>query len=68
MAVANLPEDYPSRLTDMTPGEFKYLKLFVPDPYDCILSKLERNAAKDRDDADYLFRSQTRRTGTARPI
>ena len=30
----------------------------MPDPYDCILSKLERNAAKDRDDADYLFRSQ----------
>ena len=24
----------------------------------CILSKLERNATKDRDDADYLFRSQ----------
>ena len=30
----------------------------MPDPYDCILSKLERNAAKDRDDADFLFRSQ----------
>lgn len=58
VAVANLPEDYASRLTDMTPGEFKYLKLLVPDPYDCVLSKLERNAAKDRDDADYLFRSQ----------
>ena len=58
VAVANLPEDYSSRLTDMAPGEFKYLKLLVPDPYDCILSKLERNAAKDRDDADYLFRSQ----------
>jgi hypothetical protein len=57
VAVANLPEDYASRLTDMTPGEFKYLKLLVPDPYDCILSKLERNAAKDRDDADCLFRS-----------
>jgi len=25
---------------------------------DGILSKLERNAAKDRDDADYLFRSR----------
>jgi len=32
--------------------------LLVPDPYDCILSKLERNSGKDRDDADYLFRSQ----------
>jgi Nucleotidyltransferase of unknown function (DUF6036) len=58
VAVANLPEDYASRLTEMTPGEFKYLKLLVPDPYDCILSKLERNAAKDRDDADYLFRAR----------
>ena len=30
----------------------------VPDAYDCILSKLERASPKDRDDADYLFRSQ----------
>jgi hypothetical protein len=58
VAVANLPEEYQSRLTEMVPGEFKYLKLLVPDPYDCILSKLERNSGKDRDDADYLFRSQ----------
>src|ERR1700686_4951880 len=58
VAVANLPEDYASRLTDMAPGEFKSLKLLVPDPYDCILSKLERNAAKDRDDAEYLFKAQ----------
>ena len=58
VAVANLPEDYASRLMDMTPGELKHLKLLVPDPYDCILSKLERNTAKDRDDVDYLFRSQ----------
>lgn len=58
VTVANLPEDYVSRLTDMAPGEFKLLRLLVPDPYDCILSKLERNAAKDRDDADFLFRSQ----------
>ncbi len=57
-AVVNLPEDYAGRLTDMAPRAFKYLRLLVPDPYDCILSKLERNASKDRDDADYLFRSQ----------
>jgi Nucleotidyltransferase of unknown function (DUF6036) len=58
VAVANLPEDYATRLTDMAPGGFNDLRLLVPDPYDCILSKLERNATKDRDDADYLFRSQ----------
>jgi hypothetical protein len=56
--IANLPDDYETRLKEMSPGEFKHLKLLVPDPYDCILSKLERNDAKDRDDADYLFRSQ----------
>src|SRR3984893_2773250 len=58
VGVANLPEDYTTRLTDMAPGQFKYLKLLVPNPYDCILSKLERAGPKDRDDADYLFRSQ----------
>lgn len=58
MAVANLPEEYQSRLNEMVPNEFKHLRLLVPDPYDCILSKLERNSGKDRDDADYLFRSQ----------
>jgi Nucleotidyltransferase of unknown function (DUF6036) len=58
VAVANIPEEYQARQREMVPGEFKYLKLLVPDPYDCILSKLERNNGKDRDDADYLFRSQ----------
>jgi hypothetical protein len=58
VAVANLPEDYAVRLEDMAPGQSKHLKLLVSDPYDCILSKLERTSPKDRDDADYLFRSQ----------
>jgi hypothetical protein len=58
VGVVNLPESYDTRLTDMAPGEFHHLKLLVPDAYDCILSKLERHATKDRDDADYLFRSQ----------
>ena len=40
------------------PGQFTNLKLLVPDSYDCILSKLERNSSKDRDDADYLFKTQ----------
>lgn len=57
VTIANLPEDYESRLMEMAAGEFKHLRLLVPDPYDCILSKLERNDAKDRDDADFLFRS-----------
>jgi hypothetical protein len=56
--VMTMPEDYESRLTEMFPGMFKQLRLFAPDPYDYILSKLERNTSKDRDDADYLFRTQ----------
>ena len=42
----------------MVPGQFEHLKLLVPDPYDCILSKLERNSSKDRDDVDYLFKKK----------
>jgi hypothetical protein len=53
-----VPEDYETRLTEMFPGMFKQLQLFAPDPYDYILSKLERNTSKDRDDADYLFRTK----------
>lgn len=58
VAVMTMPEDYESRLTEMFPGMFTQLRLFAPDPYDYILSKLERNTSKDRDDADYLFRTQ----------
>jgi hypothetical protein len=42
----------------MFPGQFKFLKLCAPDPYDFMLSKLDRNGGKDRDDANYLFRTQ----------
>jgi len=56
--IANLPDGYEARLKEMAPGQFSHLKLMAPDPYDCILSKLERNSMKDRDDADYIFRAQ----------
>jgi Nucleotidyltransferase of unknown function (DUF6036) len=58
VAVANLREDYVTRPREMAPRQFRRLKLCVPDAYDCILSKIERASPKDRDDADYLFRSQ----------
>ena len=51
VAVMTMPEDYDSRLTEMAKGQFKHLKLLVPDPYDCILSKLERNGDVDAGDA-----------------
>jgi len=58
VAVTTLPEDYEGRLTEMAAKQFKYLRLMVPDPYDCILSKVERNGDVDVNDAEYLFRSQ----------
>jgi hypothetical protein len=57
VGVTNLPEDYETRLARMFPGQFKNLTLLAPDPYDLILSKLERNTTKDRDDTDYLFKA-----------
>ncbi len=58
VAVTTLPENYENRLTEMATKQFKYLRLLVPDPYDCTLSKVERNGDVDVNDAEYLFRSQ----------
>lgn len=55
VTVTELPEDYDSRLTEMFPNWFRNLRLYAPDPYDLMLSKLERNSGKDREDAVYLF-------------
>ena len=66
VGVTNLPENYEARLTEMVPGMFKQLRLYVPDPYDLILSKLERNSPKDRDDGDYIFKTQKLNSQTLR--
>ncbi len=57
VTVATMPEDYESRLIEMFPGRFKKLKLLAPDPYDLVLSKLERNSPKDQGDVEYLART-----------
>jgi hypothetical protein len=57
VTVTNMPDDYESRLKQMFPRQFNKLHLFAPDPYDLILSKLERNSPKDRSDAAGLFRN-----------
>lgn len=48
-----MPEDYESRLKEMFPRRFKKLRLLAPDPYDLVLSKLERNSPKDQGDVEY---------------
>ena len=58
VTVVALPENYEERLSEMAAGQFQNLRLLVPDPYDCILSKLQRASMKDADDALYLYRSR----------
>jgi hypothetical protein len=66
VSVNNMPEEYETRLEEMFPGQFKNLRLFAPDPYDLILSKIERNSGKDREDADYLFKKLSLSSETLR--
>ncbi len=55
--VESMPEDYEDRLTELSPGRFRNLRLFIPDPYDLALSKLSRNAGRDREDVAYLAKT-----------
>ena len=57
VGVAKVPEEYESRLTEVFPKTFKFLRLLVLDPYDLALSKLERNIERDRSDVQHLARS-----------
>ena len=57
VGINTMPEDWEERLVEMFPGQFQKLRLYAPDPYDLVLSKLERNSPKDRDDTEYLARS-----------
>lgn len=52
VAVATYPDSYDKRLTDM--HTFRRLQLLALDPYDLALSKLTRNADRDRSDVEYL--------------
>lgn len=54
VGIALTPENYQDRLTEMYPGAFKNLRLWALDPYDIVLTKLERNTAVDRQDVEYL--------------
>jgi hypothetical protein len=53
-----MPESYDERLTELYPTRFKNIRLFVPDAYDLVLSKLSRNIERDREDVEYLARTQ----------
>jgi hypothetical protein len=53
-----IPENYDERLTELAPGRFKDIRLFIPDAYDLILSKLSRNIERDRQDVEYLAETE----------
>ncbi len=52
--VPNYPEDYESRLKNMLPGHFQNLRPKALEAYDLILTKLERNNQRDREDVEFL--------------
>ena len=53
--VVEPPSDYENRLLDATPHAFEKLKIKVLDPYDLVLTKLERNSPRDREDVKALI-------------
>ena len=54
VTVATYPDAYQERLTEMHPGLFHHLHLLALDPHDLVLTKLTRNADRDRSDVEYL--------------
>jgi hypothetical protein len=52
-----IPENYDERLTELYPRRFKNIRLFIPDAYDLVLSKLSRNIERDRQDVEFLVRT-----------
>jgi hypothetical protein len=61
-----IPEAYDERLTELYPGWLKRVRLFIPDPYDLVLSKLSRNQERDRQDVRYLVRIKNLNAETLR--
>lgn len=58
VTIATVPEDYEERLTELFPKRFKNIRLLVLDPYDLVLSKLSRNVERDREDVEYVVKTQ----------
>jgi Nucleotidyltransferase of unknown function (DUF6036) len=57
-AHTEMPSNYSSRKTEILAGEFIHLRLFIPDSYDLILSKLKRNSDKDQRDVIFVFEKE----------
>jgi hypothetical protein len=54
--VIDHPEDYETRLTELYPRQFSYIRLLAPEAHDLALMKLGRNIERDREDVKFLAR------------
>lgn len=54
VSIAEVPDNYESRLTEICSGEFPKIRLLALDPHDIALSKLTRNHPIDRRDVEFL--------------
>jgi len=54
VTVAEYPENYASRLVDISPPEFRHLRLGAFEAHDLALAKLSRNSQRDREDVAFL--------------
>ncbi len=59
VTIAEYPEGYASRLTDLTPRGFRRLRLRAFEVHDLVLAKLGRNSARDRADVEFLVQKGT---------
>lgn len=50
VTVAEIPDDYESRLIDMEVGGLSHLRLLAFERHDLVLAKLARNTDRDRED------------------
>jgi hypothetical protein len=57
VTVADVPEDYADRLTELFPGCFSRLRLLALDVHDLVLAKLVRNSPVDLEDAKFLAKT-----------
>jgi hypothetical protein len=57
VTVADVPEDYADRLTELFPLRFSRLRLLALDVHDLVLAKLVRNSPVDLEDAKFLAKT-----------
>lgn len=64
VTIAEYPEGYVSRLLEITPLGFRWLRLLAFEAHDLVLAKLGRNTPRDREDVAFLVRKGALRRKT----